>query len=294
MKKRVLFIVGDNLGLSREQIDYKDVEIVKFPVFVDGKEYRESDQYDAKWLISKYENEQVVAKSSTLVQKEIVDIVEKNRDRYDLIIHVIMSSGMSSATFVVAENVRKQYESIIPIINVDSRQCVNGVGNVLLGIIDMINNNDDLSIEEIKQKAQEVVDNTFSFFVFPDLNYLYKGGRIGKAKSLMGSILHIISIVGLMGDEKDGVVVPVGKGRTFKQVNVQLIEAIQKKMEERSVSRLKRAIIIGGYGDKNLDAMAELTEKVKAIPHNDLIIGHPGLVDAVYCGPGAYGVSVLI
>jgi DegV family protein with EDD domain len=294
MKKRVLFIVGDNLGLSREQIDYKDVEIVKFPVFVDGKEYRESDQYDAKWLISKYENEQVVAKSSTLVQKEIVDIVEKNRDRYDLIIHVIMSSGMSSATFVVAENVRKQYESIIPIINVDSRQCVNGVGNVLLGIIDMINNNDDLIIEEIKQKAQEVVDNTFSFFVFPDLNYLYKGGRIGKAKSLMGSILHIISIVGLMGDEKDGVVVPVGKGRTFKQVNVQLIEAIQKKMEERSVSRLKRAIIIGGYGDKNLDAMAELTEKVKAIPHNDLIIGHPGLVDAVYCGPGAYGVSVLI
>jgi DegV family protein with EDD domain len=294
MKKKVLYIVGDNLGLTRDQIKCPDLEIPKFPVFVEGKEYRESEEYDAKWLISKFENEQVVAKSSTLVQKEIVDIVEKNHDKYDLIIHVVMSSGLSSASFVVAESVRKQFESVIPIVNVDSRQAINGVGNVLLGIMDVMNSHDELSVEEIKQKAQEVVENTFSYFVFPDLNYLYKGGRIGKAKSLMGSILHIISIVGLMGDEKEGVVLPVGKGRTFKQVNAQIIEAIQNKMEEKSVSRLKRAIIIGGYGDKNLDAMAELTEKVQTIPHDELIIGHPGLVDAVYCGPGAYGVSILI
>ncbi len=64
MSKKIFIIVGDNLGLSRKQIDYDALEIVKFPVFVDGVEYRQSEEHNAKWLISKYEKEKVVAKSS--------------------------------------------------------------------------------------------------------------------------------------------------------------------------------------------------------------------------------------
>src|SRR5690554_1917969 len=186
MKKKIFIIVGDNLGLSRDQIDYEDLEIIKFPVLVEEKEYRESDQYNANWLISKFEKENVVAKSSTLPQNDIVEAVERNYRNYDLIIHVVMSSGLSSASWKVAENVRKQYENVIPIINVDSRQALIGVGSVLLGIIDIIKNNDDLSIEEIEKLCQQVVENTYSYYIFPDLNYLYKGGRIGRAQSLMG------------------------------------------------------------------------------------------------------------
>ena len=81
MKKKIFIIVGDNLDLSRDQIDYEDLEIIKFQVLVEEKEYRESDQYNANWLISKFEKENVVAKSSTLPQmillkllKEIIEI----------------------------------------------------------------------------------------------------------------------------------------------------------------------------------------------------------------------------
>ncbi|NMB50240.1 MAG: fatty acid-binding protein DegV, partial [Bacteroidales bacterium] len=48
----------------------------------------------------------MVAKSSTLPQKDIVDAIERNYRNYDLIIHVVMSSGLSSASWKVAENVR--------------------------------------------------------------------------------------------------------------------------------------------------------------------------------------------
>jgi DegV family protein with EDD domain len=205
-----------------------------------------------------------------------------------------MSSGLSSATWKVAENVRKQFENVIPIINVDSRQAVVGVGNVLLGIIDIIKSNDDLSIEEIEKLCQQVVENTFSYYIFPDLNYLYKGGRIGRAQSLMGSLLHIIPIIGLMGEDPEGIVSSLGKGRTFKQVNNQTIELIKAKMKEKSASKIKRAISVSGYGEKNKDVAEELIEKVKALPCDDFVIGKPGLVDAVYCGPGAYGISILL
>ena len=284
MKKKIFIIVGDNLGLSRDQIDYEDLEIIKFPVLVEEKEYRESDQYNANWLISKFEKENVVAKSSTLPQNDIVEAVERNYRNYDLIIHVVMSSGLSSASWKVAENVRKQYENVIPIINVDSRQALIGVGSVLLGIIDIIKNNDDLSIEEIEKLCQQVVENTYSYYIFPDLNYLYKGGRIGRAQSLMGSLLHIIPIIGMMGEDPEGIVSSLGKGRTFKQVNNQVIELINAKMKEKSVSKIKRAISLSGYGEKQRCCSTRLMEKVKALLAT-ISLWKPGLVDAVYCGP---------
>lgn len=121
MSKKIFIIVGDNLGLSREQIDYDALEIVKFPVFVGETEYRQSKEHTARWLVSKYENEKVVAKSSTLIHNEIAEIVERNGANYDLFIHVVMSSGLSAASFRVAENVKKQFENIVPIINVDTK-----------------------------------------------------------------------------------------------------------------------------------------------------------------------------
>lgn len=294
MSKKIFIIVGDNLGLSREQIDYDALEIVKFPVFVDGVEYRQSEEHGAKWLISKYENENVVAKSSTLIHNEIAEIIERNRTNYDLFIHVVMSSGLSAASFRVAENVRKQFENIVPVINIDTKQTINGVGNVLLGIIDLIKSQPDLSIDELTAACQQIVENVCSWFIFPDLNYLYKGGRIGKAQSLMGSVLHIIPILGIMGTEKEGLFLGMGKGRTYRQVNDTLIEQIKAKMEEKSVTRIKRAITLEGYGNKNREAIAEFMEKLKTLPCDEIIHGQGGLVDAVYCGPGAYGVSILL
>lgn len=294
MSKKIFIIVGDNLGLSREQIDYEALEIVKFPVFVDGVEYRQSEEYNARWLISKYEKEKVVAKSSTLIHNEIAEIIERNHANYDVFIHVVMSSGLSAASFRVAENVRKQFENIVPVINVDTRQAINGVGSVLLGIIDLVKTQPDLSVEELSAACQQIVENTFSWFVFSDLNYLYKGGRIGKAQSLMGSVLHIIPVVGMMGNEKDGLILAMGKGRTYRQVNDLIIEQIHAKMQEKSVTRIKRAITLSGYGDKNQDAYAALLEKIKTLPVDDIVEGEGGLVDAVYCGPGAYGVSILL
>ncbi|MEA3500054.1 MAG: DegV family protein [Candidatus Marinimicrobia bacterium] len=290
MKKKILIITADNLGLSKEQIDYPDIEILKFPVIIKDKEYRESDKYTAQWLNEKFLKEKVVAKSTSLVKGELIEIIENNKDKYDLIIHVVMSSIMSTATFTLAENVKKMYKDTIPIINIDTRQVLSGVGNVLLGVIDIIKKNNNT--DDIVKLSQEVVQNTFNYFVMADLNYLYRGGRIGKAKALMGSILRIIPILGLMGDDKEGQVIPLGKGRTFKQVNLKIVDFIKAKMKEKSATALKRLNIIG-FGD-NKDAVSDLEKKLKAIPCDEFIIGKPNFVSAIYCGPKSYTIAITI
>ncbi len=290
MDKKILIITADNLGLSKEQIDYPDIEILKFPVVVNDKEYRGSNEFTAQWLNEKYLKEKVVAKTSSIVKGELIEIVEKNKDKYDLIIHVVMSSVMSTATFTIAKNVKEMYENTIPIINIDSRQVLSGVGNVLLEVIDIIKKNDNT--DDIIKLSQEPVQNTFNYFVMADLNYLYRGGRIGKAKALMGSVLRITPILGLMGDDKEGQIIPLGKGRTFKQVNSQIIDLIKAKMAEKPATIIKRLNIVG-FGD-NKDAFSDLEEKLKTIPCDDFIIGKADFAGAVYCGPKSYTVAITI
>ena len=290
MDKRILIITADNLGLSKEQIDYQDLEILKFPVIVDGKEYCQSEAYNATWLIEKYVKEGVVAKSSSIVKGELIEIIEANKDRYDLIIHVVMSSVMSAATFAVAENVREMYEKTIPIINIDSRQLVTGVGNVLMGVIDIIKEHENA--DDIVRLSQEIVKNTFTYMVVPDLNYLARGGRIGKARALMGSVLRIIPIVGLMGDDEEGFIVPLDKGRTFQQVNQKMIDLMEAKRVEKSATRIRR-IIMNDFGD-NQEAVADLKEKLKSIPCNEMIYGKADLVAVVHGGPKAYFFSITL
>jgi len=290
MNKRILIITADNLGLSKEQIDYRDLEILKFPVIVDGKEYRQSAEYDATWLIERFVKEGVVAKSTSIVKGELIELIEANKDKYDLIIHVVMSSVMSAATFAMAENVREMYANTIPIINIDSRQAVTGVGNVLMGVIDIIKEHDDA--DDIVRLSQEIVKNTFNYVVIPDLNYLAKGGRIGKARALMGSVLRIIPIVGLMGDDEEGSVVPLDKGRTFKQVNQKIIDLMEAKMAEKSATQIRR-IVMNDVGD-NQDAVSDLEEKLKSLPCNEMIHGKTDLVGAVYLGPRAYCLAMTL
>jgi DegV family protein with EDD domain len=290
MNKRILIITADNLGLSKEQIDYRDLEILKFPVIVDGIEYCQSAEYDAAWLIERFEKEGVVAKSTSIVKGELIELIEANNNKYDLIIHVVMSSVMSAATFAMAENVREMYANTIPIINIDSRQAVTGVGNVLMGVIDIIKEHDDA--DDIVRLSQEIVKNTFTYMVVPDLNYLARGGRIGKAKALMGSVLRIIPILGLMGDDEEGIIVPLDKGRTFQKVNQKMIDLMKAKMAEKSVTHIKR-IIMNDFGD-NQEAVIDLKEKLKSIPCHEMIHGKADLVGVVHGGPKAYFFSITV
>lgn len=289
MKKKVLVISGDNLGLRFDQVDYPDIRYVKYPVFIDDQEYRETEIINASWLIDRYKKENVVARSSSLVKGELIEVVEKNKERYDLIVHVVMSGIMSKATFAIAENIRKMFQDTIPIINIDTRQVSGGVGVVLLRILDILKETQDH--DEIVKRSKLMVENTFSLFVMADLNYIYRGGRIGKAKALLGSVLKIIPLVGLFGDDAEGEIVPIGKGRTFKQVNSLIIDTIQGKMKEKLLPEAKLINIIG-FND-NPEAVSDLEEKVKSsITCDKLITGEPRLVEAIYYGPQSYGTFI--
>jgi DegV family protein with EDD domain len=292
MDKKVLILTGDNLGLKNEQIDYPDVAVVKYPVVIGEKEYFEDEKYTAQYLIDLFKKEKIMARSQALIRKDIVEVIEKNKDKYDLIVHVIMGSNMSSATVQMAEMVRKEYKGTIPIINIDTKQTSSGVGAVLLRVIELLKEAN--SIDEFVSHIDEVVENTYTYFCVPDLNYLYRGGRIGRAQSLLGSVLRIIPVVGLLGEEANLGMLPIGKGRTYQAANKIIINHIKQKMAQKKIDRIQ---LINILHFENNDAV-ELKDLENQINNNliyrRLVHGHARFVEAVHGGPGVWAASFVL
>ena len=286
MKKKILVIAGDNLGIANEHIGYKDVAYMKFPVIINDEEYRESEEYTAAYLIERFKKEKVTAHTQALLKGDLVKIVEDTRDKYDVIFHVLMGSNMSAATFQMCEQVRKEYADIIPIINIDSKQVIPGVGSILLRLIELLKTSDDIA--EITAKITEITTNTFTYLCLPDLGFLQRGGRIGKAKSLLGSILKIIPVVGLLGDEANSGMLPIGKGRTKQAANKVVIENIKQKMQKYKIETVKQIVILH-MEDKDSLELKDLEAQIKEeLKFEKLIIGHPRFCEAVHTGPGAW------
>jgi len=118
--------------------------------------------------------------------------------------------------------------------------------------------------------------------VVDTLTYLERGGRIGKARALLGSLLNVKPILQL----KDGEVVPLGRARGRPQALNRLVELLER---DGKVSRL--AIM---HGAARADA-EQLRERVASTyPGVDIQLTEIGAVLGTHTGPGVIGFTYLV
>jgi len=129
---------------------------------------------------------------------------------------------------------------------------------------------------------QELVPKARVICVVDTLTYLERGGRIGKARALLGSLLNVKPILQL----KDGEVVPVGRARGRPQSLSRLVELLQR---DGKVSQL--AIM---HGAAQTDA-EQLRERVaSSYPGMDIQLTEIGAVLGTHTGPGVIGFTYLV
>jgi len=142
------------------------------------------------------------------------------------------------------------------------------------------------SKDEVAKIAEEVSSRSTLLLALPDLEYLHKGGRIGKGKALLGSLMKVIPLLIMRyGTEA---IEPLGKGRSIQQVNQKMIETIKADMEKSGAKKIKA--LIGDVGD-NPEATKALKEALeKNIDCEEIIIGKMRC-EIVHLGPGGWGIG---
>ena len=167
-----------------------------------------------------------------------------------------------------------------PIEVIDSGQATMGLGLVVLAAAEAARRG--AALEEVVSVALSAVGRAQCVCLFETLEYLRRGGRIGKAQALVGSVLKIkpMTIV------RDGEVHPLGRARTFPRALANLKEAVRgfAPIESLAVSYSTTPEVAREVADDLKGLLPEGAE-----PH--IVRFGPAL--GVYAGPGAIGVSLL-
>ena len=141
---------------------------------------------------------------------------------------------------------------------------------------------EERSFEEIVRIVRGIIPRIYIVFFSENLEYLKRGGRIGEAQALLGTMLGIKPFLTL----EEGEIQPMEKVRTREEALEKLAEFVS---EFDSIEQL--AIIRGMH--KHTQEVDYLTERLHALfPEIDIPIIHYGPVLASHIGPGNLGVIV--
>ena len=162
--------------------------------------------------------------------------------KYDSIISLHLSSGLSG-TYSTANIASRQLENI-DINTVDSSSISLGLGFLTLLAAKMADNS--YTVEEILETLEKAKEKLLLYFTVDEYKYMKQGGRIGKAKAFLGSMLNINPIISI--STETGEVEPLGKTRGKKRTMNKMISLALDKLKGE-----KRAWIGFAHGDREDD-----------------------------------------
>ncbi len=190
------------------------------------------------------------------------------------IICINLSSHLS-ATMQAAQVAAAAVANDIPVQVIDSRSASMGLGNLCLTAARRAADGD--SLESIVTEVVNRRDRTKLFATLDTLEFLKRGGRVGNARALLGTVLSIKPVIEL----REGVVEEAEKVRTRSKA----LKLLAAKAAEGKIEHL--AVLHGNAPD--LDELLDLLAPV--FPRDDIITGVVGPVIGTHAGPRVIGVT---
>lgn len=196
---------------------------------------------------------------------------------YDGVLSLNLSGGVS-ATYQSAVTAAKAVADRIEVRAVDSRSMTMSLGLMVLDVAELAEGGADLDM--LEARATVLIPRTSVYGAVENLEHLEKGGRIGGAKALLGSLLSIKPVVTLVNGE----VAEESKQRTRGRSLQYLAD---KVLNSAPLSRV--AVAHGAAAD--LDTFLDLIKDVKS--EHPLIVSQLGPVIGTHTGPGTMGICMV-
>ncbi|HZJ86643.1 MAG TPA: DegV family protein, partial [Erysipelothrix sp.] len=211
---------------------------------------------------------------------ELLNIMKKNLEEGHDVIGVFISSEFSG-TYNSAKLLSLELQEAYPnqkIAIIDSES--NSMQLGFMALIGARLTEQGENFETIVETMEETIKRSRFLFIPENLTYLEKGGRIGKAGSLLGNVLKITPIL-TVKDKKTEIYKTV---RTKKRA---IDTMIDKMLEDHALANVQEIAI---HHINCEEEALELKEKVKALIDVDVVISSIGPVIGLHVGPGAIGI----
>lgn len=208
---------------------------------------------------------------------EFVDLFRRVGQVDKDIVSVHISSGLSG-TFNSAVQAARQCPEL-NITPIDTKTLSAAEGFQVVAAAQAIRRS--WPLERLKQRVQEVAEQTDIFFTLDTLHYLQKGGRIGRVQAMAGSLLNLKPVITV--DKGPGTYVTVAKGRSMSKSITLIADHVLEKMKDRPAW-------IHVLHTNAVDVAQSLSQQITArLPNARITFGQIVPVLGVHTGPGCVG-----
>jgi DegV family protein with EDD domain len=253
-------------------------------IIVFGNEtYRDDTEMDAQTFIQRLQTSSVLPKTAAPPPALYAPIFEELSAQGHTMI-VLTPSAQVSGTYRSAAVACQDFPTA-DIRVVDTQLVAGGFGSLVIQAKQWVDQGMDADTLVANVTAMSKRERVF--FLVDTLEYLYKGGRIGAAKALFGSLLQMKPILSF----QEGRIVPFASQRTHKRALAHLKEVVLADCPRDPSAHL---CLMHGAAEEEARGFAAELGNLLGIPVKDIPIYHLPPAILVHAGPGVIGISYFL
>lgn len=274
----VRIVTDSTCDLPRDLIAAYGITVVPLTVFFGEEALLDGVDIDADGFYERLKSTKETVRTSQPSVELFRHAYEELSQEADEVVSIHLSSKLSG-TLNAASVAREELAHSLHIDLIDSYNVSLGLGLIVLEAAAVAQAGGRL--EDVVAAARRAMDRVSVIVVVDTLEYLQRGGRIGRARSLLGSVLSIKPLLQV----ESGEVAPFDRVRTRTK-------AIER-LYEMATARSRAKMLFVGCGGNEADGEAFIERLRPVMPHTDIGIASLGPIVGVYTGPNAMGIATL-
>jgi DegV family protein with EDD domain len=281
MKRKVAILTDSTANMPEDLLQEYGIQVIPLTVNWEGESLLDGVDIQVDAFYERLQTAKEMPTTSQPSVGQFIEFFQQAAETAESIVGIFISEPLSG-TMDSARAAAKEL-SDIPIELVDSRSAAMGLALIVTSAARMAAEGKEY--QEIAEKARALVPKVRLLFVVDTLEFLHRGGRIGGAQRLVGSVLSIKPILHLL----DGQIESLASVRTKRKAVAHLMDIVGKD---------------SGWGPQAhygvLDAMdPETADKMyREIKEHgepaEILRGGISPVIGTHIGPGAIGIAFYV
>ena len=276
MPDKIALITDSTCDIPQNLIDQYNIIILPQIVIWGEETLRDRVDITPEEFYRRLETDDQLPSTTQPSPGDFQDIYQRAIDQGAEEIVILTVSSEMSGTYELAKQVGDQME--VPVHVIDSKGPTMSLGWQVLAAARARERGADA--EGMIAAAEQVREKLVQIVLLDSLKFLHRGGRIGNASRLIGSVLKIKPLVQI--NHQEGVVEEAGKARTRKWAIEQMINRFFEQIG--SIEKLQIAVLHGDALEEAKTIAERIREEYNPV---ELLINITGPVLGVNTGPGA-------
>ena len=280
---KVCIITDSNSGITQSESKELGIVVIPMPFYINEVQHFEDIDMTQEEFYEALMDEKTEVSTSQPSPDTIMQTWRENLEEYDEIVHIPMSSVISSScatAMMLAQE--EEFEGKVFVVD-----------NQRISVTQRRSVQQAKELAERGYSAKEIHDILFRdkfqssiYIMVNTLKYLRKGGRLTPAVAAIGTVLRIKPVLQIQGEKRDS----YAKVKTLKQAKTTMLKAIRSDFEKRFSDEEMEIDIAYTYDKAEADKFKE--EILREYPNAKVYMDPLSLSVSCHIGPGALAVAL--